>query len=103
MRPDVPTADLLSIVELWRIDFKDDKSSIRMQCTKNGNVFGLGGKKVGTWKGDGPRPVIDVTDWGKRNGKYTITKLKKDPPTYRGQYKNSKGDEVGISVTMVRD
>ncbi len=88
---------------VWKIDFKDDKSSIKLQCLKNGKVFGLGGKKIGDWKGNGPQSVIDITDGGKRNGIYTITKMKKDPPTYRGIYKSSKGEDTLISVTLVKD
>ena len=88
---------------IWKIDFKDDKSSFKLQCTKNGKVFGLAGKKIGTWKGDGPQSELDITDWGKRNGVYTITKLKKDPPAYRGIYKNSRGEGTLITVTLVKD
>lgn len=88
---------------VWKIDFKDDKSSIRMQCTKSGNVFGPGGKKIGTWKGKGAQAKIFVTDGGNRNGDYIITKLEKNPPSYRGRYTNDKGKDIGITVELLKD
>jgi hypothetical protein len=86
---------------IWEVDFTGDKESIKLQCTKDGKVFGPKGKEIGTWKQNGAVAEIKLTDGGKRNGDYEITQLKKD--SYRGKYTNEKGKEVGITVKLVDD
>jgi hypothetical protein len=88
---------------LWKIDFKDDKSSIKFQCTKDGKVFGPKGKEIGTWEGKGAQAEITITDGGERNGTYKITKLDKKPPVYHGKYTNDKDKGIGITVTLIKD
>ncbi len=91
---------------IWKIEFKDDDSTLRLQCTKDFKVFGLAGKEIGTWEGDGAKAVIKITKGAKgskRNGTYTITQKDINPPTYRGKYKSDNGDISLITVLLVKD
>ena len=90
---------------IWSIDYKkSDKESIKVRCLKSGKVLNPAGKEIGTWKQeDKVKATIEITDGGKRNGKYEIVQLDKKPPSFQGKYTDADGKKVNITVMLVKD
>jgi hypothetical protein len=102
---DKPKDEIVGI--LWEISF----------LTKDGQVIGAGRflaadgflygneKRIGTYTEDGPRVRIDITTSlaDRANGVYNLIQIEKNPPTYHGNMKNTRGEEAKVRLRILRD
>lgn len=63
------------------------------------------GKQIGTYVDAGNKARMDVTKTGstKFNGTYNLIRVKNDPPTYSGTFKNQRGEEIRVLLKTVID
>lgn len=63
------------------------------------------GKEIGTYVDAGRNARMDITKTGtpKFNGSYKLLRIKNNPPTYSGTFKNQQGQEIRVLLKALID
>jgi hypothetical protein len=92
---------------VWEITFmpKKGKPEVRTyRATPDGKVYNRVGQVIGTHTSQGTDVTMVLNGGGPLyNGTFTMTQVRKDPPSFAGRFLNSRGAAVPIKVRLVRD
>lgn len=92
---------------IWEITFVNDAGKVigtTRFLASDGKLYS-DKKQIGTYTDKGTQVRMDVTSASNErgNGVYNLVQFNKEPPTYRGVMKNTKGGEAKIGLRVVKD